>query len=197
MDFASDLMALLPQRTMSQFSIHLEFVEDWATMSAPFVKALQQSGHLFVRQVGDTFVVLPSKVSAGPNPKIMKFWLLMTVQDKRLEVRFHHPPGTFAGNNMRSILAELEEGIRKTVHDVNTYRLLQRTDKERVASVYLLAETEDDVKERLANSGTVSAWAIIPWICRVTVPRSRRGCVLCRPSWCLFPAARGERQVAV
>jgi hypothetical protein len=131
---------------MSVFSIHLELVEDWPIMSDAFIASLQSGTYLNVRRVRDTFVVVrvwdQDFQASVTSDAVMKQWVLLTVQDKRLEVRFHHPPSTFAGNNKDRILAALESGIQRIVKDVNTRHLLRKLDSDRFASPWLIPEDE-------------------------------------------------------
>jgi hypothetical protein len=124
-ELAGDLMFQLTPSSLSTYSIPLKFVEDWATMAPLFLRELECGKHMTVQRVGTTFIVADPAPEddtvcfSHPNRAIM-MWLLLTVGDRRVDVRLHHPPGSFALSNKDFIMAALQRGIARIVHSVNT-----------------------------------------------------------------------------
>jgi hypothetical protein len=142
-ELAGDLMFQLTSSSLSTYSIPLRFVEDWSVMGPLFCRELEKGSHMRVRRVLDTFIVADpapgnDQVSFSHPSRSIMMWLLLTVGDRRVHVRLHHPPGSFALTHKKYIMEALEQGIARVVHSVNTYRLLTRLDEEKAASPLLI-----------------------------------------------------------
>jgi hypothetical protein len=142
-ELAGDLMFLLPPSSLSSYSIPLRFVEDWATMMPLFCRELEQGRQMKVHRVGDTFIVTDpapgnTTVSFSHPHRPMMMWVLLTIGDRRVDVRFHHPPSSFALDNKAYIMAAVERGVHLVEQAVNTRRLLTRLEESRMASPLLI-----------------------------------------------------------
>ncbi len=143
MELASDLMCV---SSMSRFSVPLRVVGDWKSSSLALIAALESGTFIGVQRVGDTFIVLERTfVDNGGNSAVvglpvsgMRYWLLFTVQEQRVDVRFHHPPGSYALRNKSAIIQTFSHGLEAAVKHVNTYHLLQMLNEDKHASPALI-----------------------------------------------------------